>query len=353
MTIALINNPPFNTAVNLENANLANPTAGTESALTPLGAIGAIATDLQPSYVMNYSLGIQRELPFGFLAEISYVGNGGRHLLRSPNINQVPLSLAAANFALPAAQRSVDNALRPYKGFSTINYFTSDSNSNYNSLQVYVTKRKGNFRYTGSYTWSKALTDASNQDDDGEDPFDRKFLYGPASFDRRHIFVSTYSYSLPFFRKSRGFVGKLLSGFEISGITRFQSGPYLTVLGASSTGGTRRVDYIGGDVLVPKSERSPDNWINPDAFAVAPPGRRGTAGVGIVEAAGLQVWNFSLRKRTKINERFTLRLQADVFNAFNHANFTSLGTTLTSVDFGQYDSTGQPRQIQFGIKLEF
>lgn len=353
ITTALINNPPFNSSVNLENGNLANPTGGTTSAQTVLGGIGAIATDLQPSYVMNFSLGIQRELPFGLFGEISYVGNLGRHLLRSPNINQVPLSVAAANFALPTAQRAVDNALRPYKGFSDINYFTSDTNSNYNSLQLYVTKRKGNFRYTGSYTWSKTLTDASNADDDAEDPFDRKFLYGPASFDRRHIFVSTYTYRLPFFNKSRGLAGKLLSGYELSGITRFQSGPFLTVIGAASTGGSRRVDYIGGDVLVSKDERGPDNWINPAAFAVAPPDRRGTAAVGIVPAAGLQVWNFSLRKRTSINERFTLRFQADIFNAFNRANFTSLSPTLTAVDFGQYDSTGQPRQIQFGIKLEF
>lgn len=353
ITTALINNPPFNGSVNLENGNIANPTGGVASARTVLGGIGAIATDLQPSYVMNFSLGVQRELPFGLFGEISYVGNLGRHLLRSPDINQVPLSVAAANFALPTASRAVDNALRPYKGFSTINYYTSDTNSNYNSLQLYVTKRKGNFRYTGSYTWSKALTDASNADDDGEDPFDRKFLYGPASFDRRHIFVSTYSYRLPFLRKSKGFVNKLFYGYEVSGITRLQSGPFLTVVGAASTGGTRRVDYIGGDVLMPKEERGPDNWINPDAFAVAPSNRRGTAGVGIVPAAGMQVWNFSIRKRTPINERFTLRLQADIFNAFNRANFTSLSPTLTSVDFGQYDSTGQPRQIQFGIKLEF
>lgn len=353
LTIGLINNPPFNTSVNLENGNIANPSGGTAAALTPFGNITSVNPDLEFPYTMNFSLSLQRELPLGFFVDLAYVGNLGRHLLRSPNINQVPLDALAANLLLPTNQRSVDNALRPYKGFSGIDQFLSDANSNYNSMQLYVTKRKGDFRFTGSYTFSKVLTDASASGDDPENPFDRSFSYGPATFDRRHIFVSTYTYRLPFFRGANGFTRALLTGYEVSGITRFQSGPYLTVTGTAPTGGTRRADYIGGEVLIPNGERGPDNWINRDAFALAPADRRGNSGVGIVQAPGLQVWNFSLRKRTPLTERVALRFQADLFNAFNRANFTSLSTNLSAIDFGQLDSTGQPRQIQFGIKLEF
>jgi hypothetical protein len=168
------------------------------------------------------------------------------------------------------------------------------------------------------------------------------------------IFVSTYTYSLPSFRGKNGLAKALLGGYEVSGITRLQSGAHVTVTGVAAPISTaRRADYIGGDVLVPENERTADNWINRDAFAVAPANRRGTAGVGIVEAPGMMVWSFSLRKRTQINERVVLRFQADLFNAFNRANFTGLTTSLTDIDFGRLESTGQPRQIQFGLKVEF
>jgi hypothetical protein len=352
-TISLINNPPFNTSVNLENGNLANLAASAVSALTPFAGITAIDPDLEFPYTMNFSLSVQRELPRGLFVDLAYVGNLGRHLLRNPNINQVPLELLAANLQLPANQRAAENALRPYKGYSTINQLRSDSNSNYHALQLYVTKRKGDFRFTGSYTWSKVLTDASASNEDPENPSDRSFNYGPATFDRRHVFVSTYTYRFPLFRGARGWTRALLYGYEVSGITRMQTGPYLTVTGTAPTGGTRRADYIGGEVLLPDGERGPDNWINRAAFAIAPANRRGNSGVGIVQAPGLQVWNLSLRKITRLTERVTLRLQADIFNAFNRANFTSLNTNLSAIDFGQLDSTGQPRQVQFGIKLEF
>ena len=353
MPASILNNPPFNTSVNYENGNLISPSSGIPSALAPFTDMTVVDPALRLSYTMNYSLSVQRELPRGFFLDLAYVGNLGRRLLRSPDINQVPLDVAYANFLLPSSQRAVDAALRPYKGFAAIRQYRSDSNSNYNSLQLYVTKRKGDWRFTGSFTWSKVLTDASAPGDNPENYLDRSYNYGPATFDRRRTFVSTYTYSPKLFRRTKGLTKTLLTGYELSGITRFQSGPYLTVTGVASTGGTRRVDYLGGEILVPENERSPDNWINRNAFAIAPPNRRGTSSVGMVLAPGLQVWNFSLRKRTAVNEKVTMRFQADLFNAFNRPNFTSLSTTLSAVDFGQIDSTFQPRQVQFGIKLEF
>jgi Carboxypeptidase regulatory-like domain len=349
---SMLNNPPFNNSVNLESGNLADPLGGTTAAPAPFSQITAVDPNMRLPYTMNFSLGVQRELPLGLFAEATYVGNLGRRLLRNPNINQVSLDLLYNNSLLPDNQQATQNALRPYQGYSNIRMYMSDSNSNYNALQLYVTKRKGSLRLTGSFTWSKALTDASSHTEDPENPYNRGFNYGPATFDRRRVFVSTYTYSLPSFRGKNGLAKALLGGYEVSGITRLQSGPYVTIRG-NALGGVRRADYIGGDVLVPESERTADNWINRDAFAVAPRNRRGTSGVGIVEAPGMMVWNFSLRKRTPIKERVVLRFQADLFNAFNRANFTGLTTTLTDIDFGRLESTGQPRQIQFGLKVEF
>jgi hypothetical protein len=351
---SMLNNPPFNNSVNLQNGNLVNPLSGTTAAPAPFDQITAVDTNMRLPYTMNFSLGVQRELPLGLFVEATYVGNLGRRLLRNPNINQVPLDILYNNSLLPDNQELAENALRPYKGYSNIRMYLSDSNSNYNALQLYVTKRKGSLRLTGGFTWSKVLTDASSHTEDPENPYNRGFNYGPATFDRRLIFVSTYTYSLPSFRGKEGLAKALLGGYEVSGITRLQSGAHVTVTGVAAPISTaRRADYIGGDVLVPENARTADNWINRDAFAVAPANRRGTAGVGVVEAPGMMVWSFSLRKRTPINERVVLRFQADLFNALNRANFTGLTASLTDIDFGRLESTGQPRQIQFGLKVEF
>ena len=348
-----VNVPPFLSTPQFENGNIANPSGGTASALAPFGTINAIDPNLNISYSMNFSLGVQRELPRGFFVEATYVGNEGRHLIRQPDINQASFAALAANAALPAAQRLSVNALRPYKGFSQIRMRLSDANSNYNGLQLYAAKRKGNLELTASYTWSKTLTDTSGNGDDvdvGDDPFNRHTNYGPASFDRRHIFVTTYDYQIPFFSTLHGVGGAILSGWEISGITRYQSGGYFTVTGSTSIG-TRRADYLGGPVLL--SNPGPNGWINPAAFATAPDGRRGTSGVGIVQGPNLQTWDFSMRKQFTITERVNLRFQADMFNAFNRANFRSPSTVVTSAGFGTIGSTGPARNIQFGLKLNF
>lgn len=348
-----VNVPPFLSTPQFENGNIANPSGGTASALAPFGTINAIDPNLNISYSMNFSLGVQRELPRGFFVEATYVGNEGRHLIRQPDINQASFAALAANAALPSAQRLSVNALRPYKGFSQIRMRLSDANSNYNGLQLYAAKRKGNLELTASYTWSKTLTDTSGNGDDvdvGEDPFNRHTNYGPASFDRRHIFVTTYDYQIPFFSTLHGVGGAILSGWEISGITRYQSGGYFTVTGSTSIG-TRRADYLGGPVLL--SNPGPNGWINPAAFATAPDGRRGTSGVGIVQGPNLQTWDFSMRKQFTITERVNLRFQADMFNAFNRANFRSPSTVVTTAGFGTIGSTGPARNIQFGLKLNF
>ena len=349
-----VNVPPFIAQPQFENGNLASPSGGTPSALAPFGTINAIDPNLKISYSMNFSLGVQRELPKGFFVEASYVGNEGRHLIRQPDLNGAPFAALAANAALPSAQRLSVNALRPYKGFTQILYRLSDANSNYNGLQLYAAKRTGNLEFTASYTWSKVLTDTSGNADTldvGEDPFNRHYNYGPATFDRRHIFVSTYDYQLPFLRDRKGVEGALLAGWQISGITRFQSGPFLTVTGNTSIGG-RRADYLGGPILL--SNPGPDGWINPAAFATAPDTRRGTSGVGNVVGPNLILWDFSMRKQFRLTERFRLRFQADMFNAFNRANFKPPDTTVTNTTtFGKISNTGPARNIQFGLRLDF
>ena len=348
--------PPFSISSQVENGNLANLAAAKASALTPFGSIDSIAPNLVVPYQMNYSLSIQRELPHGFFGEVSYVGNLGRHLIRQPDINAPSFDAILANSKLASPLST--NAIRPYKGYSNIRMRFSDSNSNYNALQLYVTKRKGNLRLTGSYTWSKVLTDSSGNTDNLEDPYNRKFNYGPASFDRRHIFVTTYTYRLPFFQKGNGWRHNTLGGWELSGITRWQTGQYLTPTATGNSAlGNRRADYLGGTV----NQHGADPlaaWFNKAAFGPAPDERRGTTGIGVIEGPGRYLWDLSLRKRISVGEKINLQFQADFFNAFNHTNLNNPNTTFGSLtspnlSFGTITGAAPGRNIQLGAKLTF
>lgn len=240
-----------------------------------------------------------------------------------------------------------------------------------------MTKRKGDLLLTSSYTWSKVLTDANGNGDDSLDlSLGRAYNYGPANFDRRHVSVTTYTYSLPFFRDAGGWKRAVLGGYELSGITRFQTGAYLTPSGGTTTGG-RRADYIGGDVNLPDGERTASRWFNTAAFRQSPDGRPGSAGVGIIQGPGRQSWDISLRKRFAITESSGLELRAELFNAFNRANFTGLNTTstrrlpsvgalienvnpdlndaglFTDANYGRITSAGVPRNVQLAVKFTF
>jgi hypothetical protein len=342
----LENNPPFVQSVSYENGNLNNIQGGVVSALTPFANMTTISPDMKTSYTMNFSLGVQRELPGGIFVEATGVGNLGRNLTRQIDLNSIPLSVQLAN---PGVNT---NLLRQYKGYSGILQRVSDASSNYYAMQLYAGKRKGRLLATVSYTWSKALNDANVLTEQAEEGLgNRRFSYGPASFDRTHVLSATYTYTIPLFKNTSGWVRALLYGYEISGITRFQSGRPFTITAAAAIGGTRRADLV--DETIDLYLRDNRQWLNPAAFAAAPGSRLGTSGVGIVRGPNFFISDFSIRKRFRFGERKDLRLQADVFNAFNRNNFNNLQAVRTNSGFGTLTASGPGRSVQLGIKFGF
>lgn len=349
-----VNIPPLLTSAQFENGNIATISGGRASALAPFSEISTIDPNLKTPYSMNWSLSVQRELPGGVFGEAAYVANLGRHLLRQPDINQATFEALVENQKLPSNQRLSVNALRPFKGYSSIRMRLSDSTSNYHSLQLYAAKRRGAFTMTAGYTWSKALADTSGNGDNPEDPFNRRFNYGSTTFDRRHVFFTTYTYRIPFFHNWGRVTDAVLAGWEISGITRYQTGQYLTPT-ASTSIGTRRADYNGSFVAFPAGAQTIRRWYNVTAFAPAPDTRRGNAGVGIIEGPGYYQWDVSLRKKFSVTERMGLQAQADFFNAFNQTNFRNPDTNVTPTNLaaGRIPSAAPGRNIQLALKLTF
>jgi hypothetical protein len=344
-----LNLPPFTELAQYENGNIANPSGGTAAALAPLGTINVIDPGLGTARNTNFSVSVQQELWGGYFFEGAYVGSRGRNLLWFPEINNPSFDVLRANAALPAAQRAATNALRPYLGYSSIRQRRSEAESNYNGLQLYATKRSGDLTFTASYTLSKVDTNASNFGVDAED-MNLAYNYGPADFDRRHIAVFTYTYRVPFLRDRGGVLGSALGGWEVSGVTRLQSGPFLTPQGPSSIG-ARRPDYLGGEVALEDANEL--RWFNTAAFAPAPEDRRGNAPVGIIEGPGRHTWDLSFRKKFRLVGRTALGVQADVFNLFNRLNLNNPNVTLDNAAYGTINGAAPARQVQIGLRFEF
>src|SRR4030095_1225780 len=130
------NLPPFINTPQFENGNLSNISGGTPSALAPLAGISAIDPNLDISYSMNYSIGVQRELPRSFFVEANYVGNQGRHLIRQPDLNAIPFDALVAN--QPPGPNANLNTLRPYKGYTNINFRLSYAVFCFKKLTLYL-----------------------------------------------------------------------------------------------------------------------------------------------------------------------------------------------------------------------
>jgi hypothetical protein len=346
-----LNLPPVLANTVYENFNMANPSSGAAGAVGAVGTINAIDPNLTLPYQTNYSVGVQRQLGRGYFVEATYVGNTGRSLIRQPDINRASFDDLRANAALPAAQRVSENFLRPYKGFSSIRMRVSDASSQYHSMQLYAAKRTGNFQFTVSYTLGRTLTNASGNGDndtvDGADDLD--FFYGPATFDRRHAFINTLTYRLPWLRDRGGVLEAFLGGWEASSKYRWQSGSYLTPTGNSSIGG-RRAEYLGGEIDIDGDEL---RWFNTSAFSNPPEDRRGSATVGMIEGPAFQQMDVSFRKNFRFGGRYNLTPIFDCFNLFNTVNLANPNVNANDVAFGTINAAQPPRQFQVGVRFDF
>ena len=164
---------------------------------------------------------------------------------------------------------------------------------------------------------------------------------------------------LPFFKDGTG-VGRVLGGWEVSVIGRYQSGAPITVTADTSIG-NRRADYLGGDPYVAEGQRfdatTPGvvHWLDPAAFAPAPEGRRGNGTRGQFRGPSLQMWDFSFRKAFAVGGDVKLQLQADLFNAFNQKSFrfSNQVPNLSAGGFGTLTAVAPPRNVQLGLRLTF
>jgi hypothetical protein len=323
---------------------------------------------------MNFSLGVQHNIGFGTVIDISYVGSLSRHLLWQRNINIIPkfarFDPANADPTVPGSPLP-DNFFRPYKGYDSLILDEFNATSNYNSLQLSAQRRFTKRLMFGlAYTWSRALSTASGDGTAVTQYFSpRQWMYGP--YGRSHIVKVNYFYELPRLgeRLHNKLVGIILDHWSLSGITSFSTGApftpglsYSYTVDTTGSGESARITVVG-DPYLPKDQRTFYKNFNTAAFAATPVGSFGNAGVGMMTGPSIDNWDISLSKGVPLGlgEGRTLQFRAEFYNAFNHTQFTSYDTTARfdrqgnqiSTTFGAYSAAASARKIAFSLRLRF
>ena len=349
---SMVGNPPNASVVSVFNPQLNNPTTGQSGALQPL-SVNSLDETYKIPMVQTYSLDIQRQLAPGTLLDIGYVGTRGTHLERAVNLNQ-PLPEGGYQFNPELNTNSVPAAyIAPYPGYSTINQLENTATSNYNSLQVQLKRQmsKG-LMLQAVYTWSKTLADASSFGQGPQNSYDLRAEWALASFDRPHVFVLNYIYDLPFLRANKSLAGKILGGWELSGIVQFQSGTPINIgLSGPTIGLATRPNVVAGQPL--NGPKTVAEFFNTAAYSYPAYGFFGNAAEDLVRGPGIEDWDASLFKVFRISEHLSFQLHGDAFNVFNHVNFLSVDSNLGDGQFGQVTAAHDPRILQVGMKLEF
>lgn len=361
-----------------------NPTI--PSPLSPLAPIVGVPISgifidpkLRTPYVQQYNVNVQWEFFKDYLLEVGYVGSKGTKLLQVITLNQPVYNRTTNTFAAPfgtalSIQKNVAGGIQQVQ---------STSNSDYNSLQVSVTKRfSRGLQFLSAYTYGKSKDYYSGGTINelfavAGDQFNWKTNYGPSDFDRRHRFVTSFVYDLPKLVSDSNSANFLLNNWQLNGILTLQTGTPFSIVDIVGNNIIQRANFAagaGGNVLTSGSTQSRLNqFFNTSAFVISRPILAGTA-VGtpnnpsfdpnnpfgntprnFLYGPGQKNMDFSVVKFIPIRESVKAEVRAEFFNLFNWANFANPNTNIAVPStFGRITATSAgPRVIQFAFKLNF
>jgi hypothetical protein len=339
--------PPFSQQPTIFNTTLSNPGGG---ALLPQATtFQPTNTEGETTHILTWNFGVEHEILPRTRFAVSYVGNHGYHEPQTPDVNQ-PLKPNAA-----AASGTINvNAIRPYAGFSRMQAWTFSSGSKYHSMQVLVNKNLSNgFEVRGAYTWSKTTTAGADSIYASLiDAYDGSMMRGFAGQDVNHLFVVSYVWDLPGFRKSSAVPRLLLSGWTLTGITSFQSGNPLNVTispNRSGTASTSQRPNVAGPVA---QARTVQSWFDISAFSLPAVGTYGNLGYNAAaRGPGIQNYDMGIHKQFPVGERVRLDFRSEWFNILNHPNYGAVGTVFGTSTFGKVTSARDLRIGQMALKL--
>jgi hypothetical protein len=314
-------------------------------------------TEVPNSYVYTYSLEMQYELPLAMVGTVGYQGSSARKLIRIVNQNLI----------FPRSPR-----------FNPVYFIQPDVNSNFNALNARLERRlsKG-LQFNANYRWSKSIDTLSYEGPGGgtnqTNPGDLASERGPSDFDVRHSFNLSGLYELPFYRNRRDALGKILGGFQITGIVTANTGyPFTPKIfenirqpSGEFFGPSRPTGYLGGALDDTSNEaflRPGGNFPGggPRYFPVT----AGPPGIGRNSFRGPRYFSvdMSVIKNTGLpgflGEQANLELRANFFNIFNQLNLQPIrffddGSIITNPNFGRSTRGLSGRVVELQARFRF
>ncbi|MFB3827142.1 MAG: carboxypeptidase regulatory-like domain-containing protein [Bryobacteraceae bacterium] len=366
------------------SATTANPFPN--GLMAPVGAAAGLATNLGQDmavfplrrlhpYSQQWTFGIQRVLPAGFLLDTAYAGNKGIRFEvdRSINRNALLSRSGERDQALidylsqqipnpfyglgPVFTKTISRSdlLKPFPQFGSIDESEPIGYTWYHSLLVRGEKRfSRGYTVNAAYTWSKSMEATSFLNS-----VDTALYRSISRYDRPHRFVVNGIVELPFGRGRAiasgipGALDHIIGGWQANAVMTKQSGPPLAFGDVIFRGSIK-------DIPLPASQRTVERWFNTSGFERRPSQqleynvRTFPRYLSGVRADGQSKWDLSLTKHFRMSERINLQFRAECYNCTNHTNFNEPNMTVTSTSFGTItDQSGLSRQFQLALKLTY
>jgi len=321
--------------------------------------------------VANFSATVEKRLPGNNILSVAYVGTQGRHLPQQRSVNIIPLgtltqgvlapgSANPSNLAIPVNRAAIDGGVlrsfRPFPAYNTVGFYQFTGTSTYHSLQSTLSHQSGkNLQYFLTYTFAKGLGTVATNETDGSawaDPIDtRGRSWGVLPFDRTHVFNASYNYSLPNLARGsweNGFTKAALNGWQMSGITTFQSGTPLRLRFSGDINSTgQALAWYGSDAFNVQGQSS--GAVTPIYAGNPETGGSGNVGSKLFDLSKLQIPTFpftgpsqppfylrtpsrsnfdvSFFKNFNFSESKKFQFRAGFFNIFNQAYPTQVSPT--------------------------
>ncbi|HWO02701.1 MAG TPA: hypothetical protein VNS63_25900, partial [Blastocatellia bacterium] len=389
-------NPPFNNTASLTATaavpiTFANPSAGTPPGTLAARALRTTTDPFITPITQQWNVTIQRQFGTSTAFEIGYLGSAGNHLTRPVDINApTPQEILAASQGIagcdPALNASNNpnnciNLARPFRGYTTITDRQTTATFRYHALISSLrVQRVHGISAQLSYTWSKNLTDSTNDRDGIDLPQVRTNFAierAVARFDRTQVFKASYVYELPSPKQgamAAPFLRQILTGWEVAGITTAMTGlPLNRVVQQTGPGprGTRPNQVSDPFQNVPAGVSRNPYYINPLAFIPTAIGEIGQSGRAPFRFEPVFETDLNVAKNWRWGESYAVQFRAEFFNIFNKTTVNDISQTVpnllpnnvaftnlteflkTNSAFGQVFATRRAREVQLGLKFSF
>lgn len=353
----------------------------------PISSTSAVDPHDTVPYTEAVDLAIQRELGAKTLLSVSYVGTFGHHLVsdfdNNPGVPSTCLAVSGPSEVIPGTPTCgpfgengvyhpisggvVDGTRAPFGNlFGGNAYFKTAGSSSYHALEVSLHHTGKRLQILGSYTYSKAIDDASGYGDQVY-PYDPSLSRELSAYDMKHIFVASYTYEFPFDRLFKT-QNRWTQGWDISGITRFTTGLPVTLseaddnslLGSCNSGPNNNCidepNFSPGKILHDTNPRNGNPYFNISAFSPEKLGQFGNARRRFFNGPGMDNWDMAMLKVIPLTESKSIEFRAEFFNVFNHAQFyggSAVNGNINSAAFGLVEQAAAPRIGQVAMKFRF